>query len=355
MLRRMRRRNSEMDQKELLLHTLQNQYLLSKGNKRDILSGLCGLQAQFANNPRYSLRIRARDFSEENWSKGLLKIWTHRNTIHVIREDELGLFLSAKGHHLPWGESWWGIPVKVKPYWASFIREKISDGINEREALKRECRRAGMDDELVKRVFHGWGGLIKEMADRGLIAYCPGTEKRFLLPDEPVWMEKDEARLVMLQRYFERFGPATKEDCAAFTGYRITEIRELLRQGKLPLNSVECNGITYFYLGKLDAGHPLPPCIYLSGFDQLVMGYKDRSRFLNPLDKTLATNQAGIVYPGILLEGRLCARWKKEPGKLLITPYRALSPTARQYVVEGGRKLFADEKLEVTFLAPCRP
>ena len=74
-----------MDGKELLLHTLQNQYLLEKGGRMDILSGLCGLQAQFAGNPRHSLRIRARDFSEDGWSAGLLKIWTHRNTIHVIR------------------------------------------------------------------------------------------------------------------------------------------------------------------------------------------------------------------------------------------------------------------------------
>lgn len=344
-----------MDRKELLLYTLQNQYLLEKGNKRDILSGLCGLQAQFANNPRYSLRIRARDFSEESWSEGLVKIWTHRNTIHVIPADELGLFLSAKGQNLDWSESWWDIPVKVKPYWSSFIRDKIASGIDEREALKAECRLAGMDEGLLKHVFHGWGGLIKEMSDRGLIAYRPGTEKRFLLPEEPAWMDRDEARFIFLQRYFERFGPATEADCAAFTGYRITEVRELLRRGKLPLKSINCDGILYFYLGDLHASRSLPACIYLSGFDQLIMGYKDRSRFMDSSDKALVVNQAGIAYPVILLNGRLRARWKKEPGRLLITPFSPLSPTARRIIASGGRKLFADEEIEVMFLAPCRP
>lgn len=346
---------SGIDRQELLLQTLHNQYLLEKGRRLDVLSGLCGLQAQFANNPRYALRIRACDFSEENWSDGLLKIWSHRNTIHVIREDELGLFLSAKGHNLAWGESWWDIPVKVKPYWAAFIREKVAGGIGEREALKRECRRAGMEEELLKRVFHGWGGLIKEMADRGMIAYRPGTEKCFFLPEEPAWMDRDEARLVLLRRYFERFGPATEADCAAFTGYGITEVRGLLRRGCLPLRSVDVGGVPHFHVGRLRAARPLPGCIYLAGFDQLVMGYKDRSRFLEHGDKTLAVNQAGIVYPGILLDGRLRARWKKEPGRLSITPFRPLSAALRELAADGGRELFADEELEVVFLEPCRP
>ncbi len=73
-----------MTRKELLLYTLQNQFLLEKAVRREVISGLCGLQAQFANNPRESLRIRAGDFSETAWNNGLLKIWTHRNTIHVV-------------------------------------------------------------------------------------------------------------------------------------------------------------------------------------------------------------------------------------------------------------------------------
>lgn len=342
-----------MDQKELLLYTLQNQYLLEKGKKNDIVSNLCGLQAQFANNPRYSLRIRADDFSEEDWSKGLLKVWTHRNTIHVIRTDELGLYLSAKGEEPGWSDSWWGIPADVKPYWSSFIRDKIAAGIDQREALKKECRKAGMEEELVKRVFHGWGGLIKEMSDRGLIAYNAGTEKRFVLPEEPIRMDRDEARLILFRRYFEHFGPASLSDLAAFTGYRITEVRELLRKGNLPLQSAECGGTEYFYLGKLHAVRALPSCVYLSGFDQLLMGYQDRSRFLDPADKLLAVNQAGIAYPGILLYGRLRARWKKEPGRLLITPFHPLSKTAKNLAAAGGRRLFFDETIEVVFLEPC--
>ena len=342
-----------MKRRELLSCSLQNQFLTEKGNRLEILSELCGLQAQFAANPREALRIRARDFSEDSWSEGLLKVWTFRNTIHVIRADELGLFLSAKGDNGPWGESWWGVPAAVKPYWSEFIREKVAAGVEEREALKAECRRAGMDEELLGRVFHGWGGLIKEMSDRGLIAYRPGAGKRFFLPEPPEWMDRDEARRILLERYFRRFSPASAEDCATFTGFGLPEVRGLMKT--LPLRSVEAEGKEYFFLGVLPRPRPLPACVYLAGFDQLLMGYKDRTRLLDPEDKLLAVNQAGIAYPGILLYGRLRARWKKEPGRLLITPYHPLSPAACRLAAAAGRRLFGQKELPVVFLPPCRP
>ena len=343
-----------MNRRELLLYTLQNQYLLQKADRNTVVSGLCGLQAQFANNPSYALRIRASDFSEDNWDKGLVKVWTHRNTIHVILQEELGLYLSAKGVQREWTESWWGIPVKVKPYWSAFIREKVAEGICGREGLKEACRLAGMEEDLLGCVFNGWGGLIKEMSYRGLIAYEPGTQKHFLLPKEPVWMDRDEARCILMERYFTHYGPATAEDCAAFTGWRLTEVRSLLRRADLPLQSVECEGTAYYYIGSLRAERGLPSCVYLAGFDQLLMGYKDRSRFMEPEDGPLAVNQAGIVFPGILLYGRLRARWKWEGGRLLITPYRPLSEHDCRLIAAAGRRLFASRKMEVLFQKPCR-
>lgn len=126
-----------------------------------------------------------------------------------------------------------------------------------------------MEEDLLGCVFNGWGGLIKEMSARGLIAYEPGTQKRFLLPKEPVWMDRDEARCILMERYFTHYGPATAEDCAAFTGWRLTEVRSLLRRADLPLQSVECEGTAYYYIGSLRAERGLPSCVYLAGFDQL--------------------------------------------------------------------------------------
>lgn len=84
-----------MEQRGLLLASLDKQHVLSKTEMASVVSNLCGLQAQFANNPGHALRIRTHDFHPDRWRDGLVKTWTFRNTMHVVRADELGLFLSA--------------------------------------------------------------------------------------------------------------------------------------------------------------------------------------------------------------------------------------------------------------------
>lgn len=338
-----------MNSLDLLRYTLARQFLLTQAGRMEVVSELCGLQAQFANNSRYSLLLRANDFSEATWDTGLIKIWTHRNTMHLIRADELGLYLSAKDAAGPFTESFWGIPVEVKPFWAHFLCEQIANGIAEREALKDACRRRGMDEALVGKVFNGWGGLLKEMSDRGMIAYAPGTQKRFILPPKPQWMDRDEARTLLVRRYFTHYGPATAEDCAAFFGYPWRELRPLLRQILPSLQ--EQDG--YYYTGEL-APVSVPRCLYLTGFDPLIMGYKNRDRLFKPRDRRMVINEAGIVFPTILYRNQLRARWKKTPGRLTITPFYPLSNTAQDAMATTGRRLFNDRSLQIEFTKPLQ-
>lgn len=343
---------TSLTKKELLAQSLARHHVLQRASRLQVVSGLCGLQAQFATSPREALRIRARDYTEGGWGRGLVKIWSHRGTIHVVPASELGLHLSARGNTGSLTEAWhgWGIPLNEVERWADVIRERAAAGMGEREELKRACVAAGMAPELVPRIFNGWGGLLKEMCDRGMLVYEAGTSKRFTLPpEEPIWMPRDEARAMFVRRYFEHFGPATIADCAAFLGYPSSEVAGLVRRAGLPLRKVACDGIELFYLGDLDPEARVPGCVYLAGFDQLVLGYRNRSRFARTEDLPHITNRAGIVFPIVLYRGRVCARWKLMGKRLSITEFRPLSQTARDAIAARGRRLFAGRRIVVGF------
>jgi hypothetical protein len=307
-----------------------------------VVSKLCGLQAQFANNPKYALRIRGCDFDEEQWRRGLVKTWTFRKTLHVVLEKELGLYLSAQGIPQGWQDGW-GLPAERMEYWAGFLMDRINRGIRGREDLKKQCREKGISAEEEGSVFHGWGGLLYEMSRRGLIAYHSGTAKQFV-PCPPLeTLPQDEARAVLVRRYFESFGPASIEDCRAFTGYRQRELGPLIRNLGTGLRSLSCGGRDYFYLGKLPEPQALPACVFLTGFDQLIMGYKDRSRIMDGEHRSRVITNSGIVHPTVLLRGRLRASWKKEGDALLIRPFSPLSPKDKALITETGRAVFAGE------------
>lgn len=317
-----------MNEREMLLYcSLDGLHLLEKAPASVVVEDLLGLQAQFSRNPQISLRLRASDYDETRWDAGLVKIWSHRGTIHVISEESLGLHLSAYGNTGSFEGNYWRIPADEAQRWAPFLQREIVSGNDTRDGLKEACLRAGMQNELLDRVFYGWGGLIKEMACRGMLCCKTGTDKRYIVPDPPVFMEKDAARREMIRRYFAAFGPATVQDCAAFflwPGIKMAEMRALCEPVLPEFLHTRIDGRDYYHARPLPAQGALPACVLVPGFDQLVLGYKDRSRFLDDAHAKKLTNQAGIVFPSVILRGRIRAKWKLEGRRLVVTPFERL-------------------------------
>jgi hypothetical protein len=338
----------EIDGRGLLSASLNNQYLLEKAPCGAVISELCGLQAQFANNPRYALRVRGSDFSEATWEEGLVKIWAFRGTLHTVPQSEIGIFLSARGVPEDW-QGGWNLKSDRMEYWSKFLLENIASGISGREALKEKCREKGMSREEEQNVFHGWGGLIYEMNRRGIIAYVPGTAKNFVLCGEVKWMDRDEARAVLLRRYFKAFGPAAVDDCAYFTGWKKREILDVIEKRNIRLKSVLCGNREYFFADSLTDKGKIPGCLFLAGFDQLLMGYRDRSRMMDERHKRDVTTNTGIVHPTVLLDGRIQAKWKKSGKKLTVTPFCDISQKNRKRIARYGKELFDGEIREVDF------
>ncbi|MDR3229906.1 MAG: winged helix DNA-binding domain-containing protein [Synergistaceae bacterium] len=330
-----------IDEERLLCARLKNQFLLDRAPCATVVSELCGLQAQFANNPKYALRIRGGDFDEADWNRGLVKTWSFRHTLHTVRLDELGLFLSARGIPSKW-EADWNIEGRRMEALAGFLLEQINSGVSGREALRAKCREVGIGGEELANIFHGWGGLFYEMSRRGMIAYHPGTAKNFVPCVGVEYMDRDQARAILLRRYFRRFGPATLEDCAAFTGYKKREIAGVVEKHGIALRSAMLGNTEYFYLSRLPASCEIPHCLFLAGFDQMIMGYRDRSPILDEKSRRQTITVSGIVNPTVLLRGRVCAKWKKDGAKLVISPFTKIPKKDRNAIAALGEHLFGD-------------
>ena len=320
-----------------LYNTLKNTHSLDRAPGKSVISDLCGLQAQFSRNPQLSLRLRADDYDENTWTDGLVKIWSHRGTIHVIREDELPLYLAAAGNNGPFTDGAWGMTQTDQQKWAAFVQEQISKGIDTRDGLKDACALAGMDEDFAHKAFYGWGGLIKEMVWRGMLTCSPGTDKRYALPKVTEWPDRDDARRTLVRRYFTTFGPATKRDCAAFFGWPAAELNPILTEILPELHETTVGKQKYYHQRPLVEGE-IPPCVLLPGFDQTLLAYKDRERLIDKVHLRKAVNMAGIVFPVILLRGRIRARWKLEGSKIEVTPFEKLLKKDEANIRKAAKK-----------------
>ena len=167
---------------------------------------------------------------------------------------------------------------------------------------------------------------MRQLCERGFM-HCAAEEKKEFRPS-PVFepMPEDEARLELARRYFRNYGPATVKDAAYFFGTTQAEVKKLLP--RLPVETAVCEGRTYFSPGEAEPEGVVPRCIFLAGFDPLMLGYEKRdSLFLPPEHLRAIFSLAGIVMPAVLLRGRVAGRWKRRGRRLSIELF---SPADRQ-------------------------
>lgn len=338
------------DNEMLLYNALRGLHLLEKADAHAVVSDLMGLQAQFANYPKASLLIRAADYRKEDPFRGLVKVWSHRGTMHLVPEDELGLHLASFDNFGPFQEGAWGISRADAEYWASFLVDRIGQGDHTRDGLKAACARAGMGEELLHQVFYGWGGLIREMVTRGMIVCGTGTQKDYYIPKSVTWVDRDRARRIFLRRYFEHYGPATLSDCRYFFGnWRKADMDPLLQELLSELICTEAGKKKYYSLTEPVMDAALPPCVLLPGFDQLVLGYKDRDRMIDRRYLRELTNISGIVSPSVLIRGRIRARWKLIGGKIVVTSFDRRLKKDEAAIRRKVREVFGDQVKQVVF------
>ncbi len=329
-----------MTQEEIKLRRLAGQHLLAPSGTQTVVKDLCGVQAQFLTHALHGLSIRCTEVK----TQGLVKSWTNRGTMHLFSADDLPLFLHEGRTHFLRSvdtlESDAYISNHRKAYFADLIVDAVSRGIDEREALKAVCEKAGMTERESLSLFDPWGGTIRALCEAGRICHKVQEKKAYQLCPAFEPMAEEAARLELARRYFAHFGPATVKDAAYFFGATQAKVKSWLKQ--LPVMETTYDRKSYFYM---DSGIPageLPKCLFLAGFDQLMLGYeKTESLFLSKEHMRDIFNLAGIVRPAILVNGTVVGWWTLKNRKLKITLF---SPADRELIDRTAAALWTDLK-----------
>lgn len=311
-----------MPLEEIKLCRLAGQHLLAPADTQTVVKDLCGLQAQFLNHALHGLSIRANEANTD----GLVKSWTNRGTMHLFSVDDLPLFLHEGRTHFLRPVDTLGsdtyIDARRKAYFADVIVDAVSQGIDEREALKSICAKAGMSESESKSLFDPWGGLIRALCETGRLCHKVQEKKVYQLCPTFVPMKENSARLELARRYFTHFGPATVKDAAYFFGTTQAAVKSWLKQ--LPVSETVLNGKSYFFIDSDSVVGEIPKCLFLAGFDQLMLGYEKTENFFLPKEQMRDIfNLAGIVRPAILIDGTVAGWWNLRNRKMSITLFGA--------------------------------
>ena len=325
---------------EIKLRRLAGQHLLAPADTQTVVKDLCGVQAQFLSHALHGLSIRCDEVNTD----GLVKSWTNRGTMHLFSVKDLPLFLhEGRTHFLRPVDSLESdafISADRKSYFADLIMDAISQGIDEREALKSVCEKAGMTESESQSLFDPWGGVIRAFCETGRICHKVQEKKAYQLCPAFEPMAEEPARIELARRYFTHFCPATVKDAAYFFGTTQTKVKSWLKQ--LPVCETTLDGKSYFYIDSTLPDTEIPACLFLAGFDQLMLGYeKTESLFLPKEHMRDIFNLSGIVRPAILVNGTVVGWWNLKNRKLKITLF---SPADRELISQSATGLWNDLK-----------
>ena len=345
---------------ELKIRQLTNQHLLAPADKMTVVRDLCGVQAQFFPNAMHSLKLRSNDYDEQTVRDGLVKSWSVRGTVHVFAESDLPLFIRCNNGECYRKNEWggytfwnnerrvWALTPDRQRYFSDIIISAVSERAYTRDELKELCRAHGMEALEEDSMFEAWGGGIRELCERGFMHYVVQEKKAYIASPEFEPLPEEEAKLEIARRYFTNMGPATIHDAMYYTGAKQAEVKNWLKI--LPVKSFDCEGETYYYIpnGKC-YDKEIPPCIFLAGFDQLMLGYQKKESIYLPQEHLRGIfNLAGIVMPPILLRGMVVGKWKKKNENLTCTLFETVSDKEKKIIYDTAEGLWRSIK-KITF------
>lgn len=342
-----------MTTEEIIIRQLTNQHLITPADRLSVVRDLCGLQAQFLSNAFHAMKIRAKNWDEQSTIEGLVKNWTLRGTVHIFAESDLPLFLHCNNGSTYRSNDWsgrtfwnqrdkWALTPERQRFFSDIIISAVVEYPRTRDELKALCRVSGMTAPEEDSIFDPWGGGIRELCERGFMNYTVEETKRYVAAPALAPAPEDAAWLEIVRRYFTHYGPATLHDASYFLGIKQAEIKKHL--AALPVEAFGHDGRTYYHIPRdISYEHPIPDCIFLAGFDPLMLGYQKKESLYLPGEHLRGIfNLSGIVMPAVLFHGRVVGRWKKNRANLTVVLFAALSSRDKEIIAREANRLWGN-------------
>ncbi len=325
-------------------------------NPQDVVRTLCALQAQDYAGALWSIGLRARNATLHAVSRAvdrreIVRTWLLRGTLHFAAPEDIRWILSlvsgriiagAAGRHRQLG-----LTRQDYDRCRKLLVAELDGGRQlTRSEIFRILEKNGVSPEG-QRGYH----LLWKAGLEGLICYGPhrGGQPAFVLLDD--WVPGDgertreEALAELAVRYFAGHGPATLKDFVWWSGLGVSDARTGIAGAGPALEPVKHGDTCYFIVGPEPSGPAsgAPAAFLLPGFDEFIVGYRDRSAMISPEAAGLrATGSNGMMHPVVVIDGMVVGTWKREIGKkgvtITIKSFQMMDPSQKRRIAEAAER-----------------
>lgn len=325
-----------LTQRELNRATLARQLLLERKrlSPTKVIERLVGLQAQWPPAPYVGIWTRTASFEpatlERELAKGaILKATVMRQTLHLVTRADYALIRAAMSDtNFPWESE---AAKKV----AGRIRALAADGpITTSEALARL--------RLDARLWRAARSAAHLVHHHETALWRARPQGRFVAVDVPEALVPLEARAEMIRRYLAAFGPATRQDMVAWSMMSMPRIRASLELLELRRFRDESGReLLDVPRGPLPDPRTPAPVRFLPKWDNVLLGFRDRTRLMSEPYRKRIIGMNGDVAPTFLVDGFVAGIWRVDGGRVVAEPFTSLSRAQQREVRDEAERLAA--------------
>jgi DNA glycosylase AlkZ-like len=338
---------------------------------------LCGIQAQVASSAELAVRVRRTKSRPGEVARALsrgelVKTWAMRGTLHLLKPEDGGAFLSLIASGRSWERPSWqryfGVSTKQIEALRRAARDALSGNVLTREELiAAVTSRRGLG-HVGEALRSGWGTLLKPLAWQGDLCFGPSRENRvtFMLPENASsrWggiPDPDEAARTAMVAYFRAYAPSTADafgNWLAGGWFGKRQLRAWFGELADVMAEVEVDGERAYVLAddleELASTKPTNAVRLLPGFDQYVLGPGTADgRVVPTARRSAVSRQAGWISPVVVAGGVVRGTWELDGNRVAVAWFREEGEPPRAALKDEVARLSSilDRPLDPTITA----
>jgi len=291
----------------------------------EVVAWLGAMQAQDFAGAKWAMGLRMAKAAEADIDRAIeageiVRTWPMRGTLHFVAARDVHwmrelltprvLAAGRKRHEEL------GLTDAVMARCGRIFEKALGGGRH----LTREVLSGLLEKSKITVDTHRSYHIFWRLAQEGLICFGihEGKQPTFTLLDE--WVpgrkkrEREESLAELARRYFISHGPATAQDFAAWSGLVAAEVKLAMELAAKELRQHKIDGKIYWMAADMRALSEKSKRLFLlPGFDELMLGYRDRSPSLDAKHAAKIIPGSNGVFAGTVVEsGRVIGTWKRE-------------------------------------------
>jgi hypothetical protein len=291
----------------------------------EVVKWMGALQAQDYQQSLWAIGLRMQaatvaDIEQAIVDRKIVRTWPMRGTLHFVPSEDIRWMLSLSASRMLAQERRRREQLELDDAIMERCQERFSGALQGNRRLSRPKMMQLLEDAKISTAHQRGYHILWYLSVTGLLCLGPMQDKQqtFVLLDEWVpraqSLSREESLASLARRYFASHGPATMSDFAWWAGLTRADARLGLEGAQGDLMTDQRNGQAYWMTKGAEGQCADDPSKVhlLPGFDEHLLGYKDRSAVLAAEHAQMVVpGNNGMFLPTLVVAGQVVGTWKR--------------------------------------------